>query len=112
MGQHTWFYKTKEFIEEEEEEIYEIITSDNYNSSHVHYLIREEYIDEQKQTEFHDCFRTSKREKNGEYCLDKIFSKEECDKWLKENSEYVYDLNQESLDKFWQKYPNGYIEFG
>ncbi len=63
--------------------------------------------------DYHDVFRTSKRElNNGEYTLDVIYSKQKCDKWLEDNNQTVYYMNKEYLEKFWKEFPNGVIDFG
>ena len=71
-----------------------------------------EELREENESDYHDCFRTSKKNEDGTYIEDVIFSKKECDEWLENNKETVYCLNRESLDKFWEEYPNGIIEFG
>ena len=88
MGQHTWFYKSKKL-----------------------YKDRSVSLDD-KEAPYHDCFRTFKREADGEYTRDVIYSKEECDTWLKENAATVHDLNQERVDEFWEEFPDGVIDFG
>ena len=117
MGQHTWFLKDKDIFNQEQN-IYKKL--DKYESGEIEYddtdylMLQKESMrlwDENK-TEFHDCFRTNKRETNGEYCLDIIYSLEECDKWLLDNKELIYYLNLDSIQEFWFKYPNGVIEFG
>lgn len=119
MGMHTWFYKDKTLYNEakkiyqdyldkfENDEIY----LDDLEVLQLNTRLNE--IDKLNDTEFHDVFRTNKREQNnGEYSLDVIYSKEECNKWLTENKELVHNLNKDHLDEFWNKYPNGVIDFG
>lgn len=63
-------------------------------------------------TEFYNCFRTTKREDDGSYTLDVLFSKKETYQWLEENKDNVYIINYNKLNEFWDKYPNGVIYFG
>lgn len=60
---------------------------------------------------FHDVFRTSKREID-EYLLDVIYSKKECDQWIYDNEESIWVMDKSLLDKFWETYPDGVIDFG
>ena len=131
MGLHTWFYKNKELYSEyralwerlDKHENYEIYL-DDMELLQINHRIDE--ISDLNDAAYHDAFRTSKREKeltlnlksgvveriNGEYTLDVIFSKKECDKWLIDNAEMVYSISTEYLDKFWNEFPNGVIDFG
>lgn len=117
MGQHTWFYKEKDkylkmlelYEKEEKAENYE----DGYDESDARVFYEEsEKLREENKADYHDCFRTSKRNEDRTYIDDVIFSKKECDKWLEDNKETVYYLNKELLDKFWEEHPEGVIEFG
>jgi len=62
--------------------------------------------------EFHDVFRTNKRNKDGTYINDLIYSREDCYKWLFDNKDFVYDMREKDLNEFWSKYPDGMIQFG
>ena len=117
MGQHTWFYKNKELYLKEQE-IYSKL--DKYEDGEIFLddldllaLNSEaDKINDKNDAGYHDLFRTWKRDENGYYTEDKIFSKQECDKWLEDNKDVVGDVNTESLNKFWEEYPNGVIDFG
>lgn len=121
MGLHTWF-KSDITKYRELDELYSLIDDkidykgitvsfrgENLSQQQLNYKI---YILEQEiDTEFHDCFRTSRRNEDGTYTDDIIYSKEECFKWLEDNINTVSGLNEERLNEFWNKYPNGVIEF-
>jgi hypothetical protein len=133
MGQHTWFYKDQGLREKEIELLKKIddhesdITwLDDLEIYQVEHEIKK--IRETNKTEYHDLFRTNKMYEDGTYIDDVIRSKEECNKWLEENKEtisfkYFYNETEEeeeqhrieslkSLNEFWEKYPNGFIDFG
>ncbi len=133
MGQHTWFLKNKELYEKqnrlyekldkhEEGEIY-------LDDMELHQLNHEiDTIDNQNQTEYHDVFRTNKRNTNNTYTNDVLFSKDECFKWINNPDNYVsfkhtiFDTDEQEklnkkiaiqkLNEFWDKYPDGVIYFG
>lgn len=117
MGQHTWFYKNKDKYLKMQE-LYEKATKaenyeDGYDESDAHRFHNEaNELFQENDSDYHDCFRTSKRNKDGTYTDDIIFSKEECDKWLETNKETVYHLDKEYLNRFWEEHPNGVIRFG
>ena len=85
-------------------------------------------IDEQNDTEYHDLFRTGKRNEDSTYTDDVIFSKKECFEWIDkpENcvsfKNTVFDTDEQEkinreysinkLNEFWDKYPDGVIYFG
>jgi len=122
MGLHSWFYKNNKLYNEREE---------LYNKLNKHEN-EEIYLDDIEQLQinsrigeinilnnagYHDCFRTSKKEKDGEYTLDKIYSKKDCDKWIDINISTIYFVDcqksgLEQLNKFWDEYPDGVIDFG
>jgi hypothetical protein len=42
-----------------------------------------------------------------------ITSRNDCDTWIRENAETIQWVgDMETLNKFWDEYPNGYILFG
>jgi len=91
MGQHTWFYKKKRNIR-----MTQLVVGKGTNFS-----------------EYHNLFRTTKRETDGEYCKDEINSYEEMVIWLFENRDTLYgEFRKQSLREFWKKYPEGCINFG
>jgi len=133
MGQHTWFLKSKElYLKQntlyEKLDLFENnkIYLDDIELIQLNHEIDE--IDELNNTEYHDLFRTSKRNKDGTYTDDVIFSKKECFEWLDKPENLISfkytifetdeqeKLNREfSIDKlneFWNKYPDGVIYFG
>lgn len=117
MGIHTWFYKNStlhkkrmDLLEELENHYSEAKYIEKPERQQM--LAEIEEIRETNRAEFHDCFRISKREADGTYCEDVICSKEECDRWLEQNAEFVHDLDRERVDEFWEKYPDGVIDFG
>lgn len=116
MGLHTWFYKNKElyketiFIYDKLDELEEQGSDDMILFEKYHNRLSE--IDKLNDAEYHDCFRTSKREPDGSYTTDVLYSKEECLSWLEENSDKVMDLDLMLVHQFWNKYPNGVIDFG
>jgi hypothetical protein len=115
---HTWFRSSKR-LWDEHEEVNKIL--DRHNSGEewridvdeLEYRSQELY--DKMNTEFHDVFTTIKRENDGTYCEDSIFSEKEMWEWLEENDHMVYYHNDKSrlrLKAFWKKYPDGVIEFG
>jgi hypothetical protein len=133
MGQHTWFIKNKELFLKQNE-LYEKLDAfeenkiylDNMELLQINAEIDE--IDKHNRTDYHDLFRTVKRNEDGSYTDDVIFSKEDCFKWLEinvntisfkhcywETNEQEAKYKQEALirlNKFWDEYPNGVIYFG
>jgi len=130
MGQHTWFLKDKElYLKQsklydkldlfENDEIY----LDDLELNSINYEI-DKISKENDVDDFHDVFRTSKRNSDKTYTDDVIFSRKECFNWLENNSSEIYfpgpplepDNNKKHainhLNKFWDEYPNGVIYFG
>lgn len=119
MGQHTWFEKDQKKYDEVME-IYERIDAheegitweENIDGLHA----QAETIHEENDTNYHDVFRTNKRNEDGSYTEDEIRSRKECAEWLKNNPYYhYYEDDKEmwkTLDKFWKENPNGLIYFG
>lgn len=120
MGQHTWFEKDKElFLKEDElhEKIYLFEKGEIWLDELDLYQINSEIeeIRRKNKTEYYNLFRTNKRELDGTYINDKIFSREECFKWINDKENKVTFENKEKdikqLNEFWDKYPNGVIYF-
>ena len=133
MGQHTWFLKSKELYLKQNE-LYEKLDSfeeceiylDDMELYQLNHQIDE--IDKENRAEYHDLFRTSKRNSDGTYTDDVIFSKAECFEWINNpdngvsfkntvfDSHEVEMENKEwaivELNKFWSEYPDGVIYFG
>lgn len=117
MGQHTWFYKNKDkylkMIELYEKSEKAENCEDGYDQSDAYaFEIEAEKLWEENESNYHDCFRTSKRNEDNTYIDDEIFSKKECYEWLENNKETIYSIDDESLNKFWEEHPNGVIVFG
>ena len=116
MGQHTWFYADKQYKEELDRlwnEIDILEVNETGNEEEIVSLYEEiDRIEKLVETEFHDCFRISKRTSNRSYIDDVLLSRDECMNFIFKNKEFLYHFDGESLAKFWDKYPNGYIEFG
>lgn len=120
MGQHTWFFKNgdlykemvhiHEKLEQKEEVLGELEYFDDLEVKQLEK--RSDEIWESNQSDYHDCFRTHKRESGGSYLTEVLYSKEQCDKWLIENENFLYYVNKELVDKFWDDFPNGAINFG
>ena len=119
MGQHTWFYKDRKLYEEQQE-IYDKLNAHEegeiwLESEELLQLNhREDEIYRLNEAEYHDLFRTSKRDPDGCYTTDFITSQKDCKKWLEDNKDLISieDWGYKLLDKFWNKYPNGVIDFG
>jgi hypothetical protein len=121
MGQHTWFYKDQE-LRKKELELWERLDShedgdiwlEDIEIIQINYEI--DIISKQNDADYHDLFRTDKRNKDGTYTDDIIYSKKECDQWLEENKELVRwgdeEVCRKLLNEFWEKYPKGAIDFG
>jgi hypothetical protein len=131
MGQHTWFAKSKSLYLRQME-LYEKIDSFDEGlislSDKVVAQIQQEIddIDDANEAEYHDLFRTGKRNADRTYTDDVIYSKEECFKWIETPENFVsfgFFGNDEAeaerrefalkhLNEFWDKYPDGVIYFG
>ena len=133
MGQHTWFLKSKELYLKQNE-LYDKLDKFENNEIYLDDLellqINTEIdeIDEQNDAEYHDLFRTGKRNEDSTYIDDVIFSKKECFEWIDKPENLVsfkntifetdeqekinreYSINK--LNEFWDKYPDGVIYFG
>ena len=133
MGQHTWFLKDKELYLKQNELYKKLDSFENYeiylDDLELYQLNSEiEDIDKENKADYHDLFRTSKRNVDGTYTDDVIFSSKECFEWIDKPENLVsfkntvfetdeqekvnreYSINK--LNEFWDKYPNGVIYFG
>lgn len=115
MGQHTWFKKDKtKYLKVQE--IYKKLDDAECGREYLDDLEINQLSNEadkmhnENEAPYHDLFRTNKRNEDGTYTDDVIFSKEECDKWIKDNNIIV--TYPDLLRKFWEDYPNGVIYFG
>lgn len=133
MGQHTWFLKSKELYLKQQE-LYEQLNAHEdgeiwLDSEDLYQLDSQiEDIDNQNDTEYHDLFRTGKRNPDGTYTDDVIYSREECFEWIDNPDNLVsfkhtvFDTGEQEeknrefaikhLNEFWNKYPDGVIYFG
>ncbi len=117
MGQHTWFEKDRTLYEEQEA-LYKALDAHDNGETYLDELdilainARINEIDELNNAEYHDIFRTNKRNEDGTYTEDVIYSKKECDKWLENNKHSLKEEDKHFLDEFWDKYPDGVIYFG
>ena len=133
MGQHTWFLKDKETYLKLNE-IYDKLDKhdlgeewiDDMDRYHLESESTELY--EKNQTDYHDLFRTNKRNEDRTYIEDVLYSYDETIKWIEYNKEFVsfshtiFDSPEkieenkkrcfDGLRKFWAEYPNGVIDFG
>lgn len=116
-------YDWKEYYEEMNIDNYEDFLNDQLKSNrnkinNINDLSEEQIYKSQTETsiyvngkfytmveDFHDLFRTN-------YNNTKLFSLEETLKFIKENNCSVYDYTEKRLKEFWNKYPNGVIDFG
>ncbi len=73
---------------------------------HTWFYRNEEYLKKQLDCEFHDLFRTG-------YDEDKILrSFEETMIYIKEKNCQTFENTEQELKEFFNKYPDGVIEFG
>jgi uncharacterized Zn finger protein len=133
MGQHTWFLKDKELYLKQNK-LYKKL--DSFENDEIYlddlelYQLNSEIdqIYKENKADYHDLFRTSKRNVDGTYTDDVIFSSKECFEWIDKPENLVsfkntmfetdeqervnreYSINK--LNEFWDKYPNGVIYFG
>ncbi len=133
MGQHTWFLKSRELYWKQKE-LYEKLDKFENNEIYLDDLellkINTEIdeIDENNDAEYHNLFRTAKRNEDNTYTDDLIFSRKECFEWINKSENFVsfkntvFDTDEQEkinreysikkLNEFWDKYPDGVIEFG
>lgn len=133
MGQHTRFYKDQDKYNTIQE-LYKKIESHDSGENWLHdYELRGieetiETLENEIETNYSDVFRSNKKESDGSYSIDVIYSEEACYKWIEDNKDLVSfaytifdsleDIEKykkrayEILKEFWNKYPNGCIDFG
>jgi len=73
---------------------------------HTWFYRNKEYLNKQLDCEFHDLFRI------GSYPETVLTSLDETLKFIENNNCQTYHDTEEQLKKFFNKYPNGVIEFG
>lgn len=132
MGQHTWFLKSKELYLKQKG-LYNKLDKFRKNEIYLDDLellqinAQIDEIEEQNDTEYHDVFRTGKRNEDKTYTDDVIFSKKECFEWIAKPENFVsfkstkFDTDEQEkinreysiskLNEFWDKYPDGVIYF-
>lgn len=132
MGQHTWFAKKLQLYLKETELLNKLDSFENdeiYLDDIELYQINHEIdeLNKKNNTEYHNLFRTAKRNPDGTYCDEIIISRKECFDWIKKLENKVYYTSTkfqtkdeeeirkkraiEKLKEFWNKYPNGVIYF-
>jgi hypothetical protein len=73
---------------------------------HTWFYRNKEYLNKQLDCEFHDLFRAG-------YDEDKVLtSLEETLSYIKENNCKTFEYTEKGLKEFFNKYPDGVIEFG
>lgn len=123
MGQHTWLWKDKSVYMRVKDLYDKLDDSDSgkpYIDDMEEYQINSEISKLEKENSVsmsgNNLFRTSKRDYDSDggsqYTEDRIFSLKQCRKWLIDNKEFVYDLDMDRVEKFWEEYPDGVIDFG
>lgn len=113
MGQHTWcskhikLYKACHLLDDLEE-------PDSGMPEEITSKVIEINLDLWgiSSSEYHDVFRSFKKESDDSYCEDIITSREACEAYLEENKKYIFNINKEQIDAFWDEYPSGVISFG
>ena len=126
MGQHTWFVKSKAAYLEQEE-LYERLENDYTGEFSYDLYVDINRIEKENNAEYHDLFRTGKRNSDGTYTSDTLSSLAETLDWINDPENLVtfrrtvFDTQlqklkyqEEALEKlqeFWEKYPDGLIYF-
>ena len=120
MGQHTWFAKDKNLYLKQQE-LYKRIDNNVFEKDNEIYWLYKQIDDIESEIdvtkEYHDLFRTGKRNINNSYTDDIITSKSECFDWINKDENLVYfnEMTRENvimrLNDFWETYPNGIIYF-
>lgn len=133
MGQHTWFLKDREVSNKMNELFLKLdahdegeIYLDDIELLQIETLLNS--LDETNETEYHDLFRTDKRQNDGSYIEEELTSLKQTLEWIKNPAnkvsfKRVYNNTDEEeqmyrkeaiqqIHEFWDKYPNGIIRFG
>lgn len=119
MGQHTWFYKNKDVYDKANNLWLKVDAHERgeewVDDLELCVLIKEiDKLEGSNYADYHDVFRTWKRNEDGTYTDDVITSYKEMIKWFEENSD-KHDANEKALKelkKFWDEHPDGVIDFG
>lgn len=127
MGQHTWFVKNKAAYLEQEE-LYERLENDYTGEFSYDLNVEINKLEKENKTEYHDLFRTGKRNSDGTYTSDTLSSLAETLEWISNPENLVtfrrtvFDTQMQELKyqeealikllEFWEKYPKGLIYFG
>lgn len=127
MGQHTWFVKSK-VVYLEQEELYKKLEADYTGEFSYDLQVEINKLEKENKTEYHDLFRTGKRNEDGTYTDVTLGSLVETLKYLLDPDNKVsfkrtlFDTKEvelkyqdealEKLQEFWEKYPDGLIYFG
>lgn len=115
--QNTWCYSDKKIYFKVKELYQKIYDNDNHitklNEKELNSIWKKiEHYDELIKTNFNNCFITTKRKNDGTYIDDVITSKKECIEWIENNKKYISKIDLYKVNEFWDKYPNGVIDFG
>lgn len=127
MGQHTWFVKNKAAYLEQEE-LYERLENDYTGEFSYDLNVEINKLEKENKTEYHDLFRTGKRNSDGTYTSDTLSSLADTLEWISNPDNHVtfrhtvfdtdtqetkyYEKAMVKLREFWEKYPKGLIYFG
>ena len=127
MGLHTWFVKSKAAYLEQEE-LYERLENDYTGEFSYDLYFDINKIEKENNAEYHDLFRTGKRNPDGTYTSDTLSSLTETLEWISNPENHVsfkntvFDTDEQEaeyrenaiikLKEFWEKYPEGLIYFG
>lgn len=127
MGQHTWFVKSKA-VYLEIGELYKQLEEDYTGEFSYNLQVEIDKLEEENKTEYHDLFRTGRRNEDGTYIDVTLDSLVETLKYLLDPENKVsfkrtiFDTKEvelkyqdealEKLQEFWKKYPEGLIYFG
>jgi hypothetical protein len=133
MGIHTWFLKSKELHLKYNALCDKLDAAERCDIylEHDDFIKLEqesEALRQANKTDYHDVFRTNKRNSDGTYTDDVISSREECFEWIEKPENHVHfkhtmfdtdEQEQENkkkairqLNQFWDEYPDGIIYFG
>jgi hypothetical protein len=114
--QNTWFYSDRKVFFKVKD-LY-IKLSDNeddksLSDSELNEIFKKiDYYESLISTDFHNCFITTKRNENGTHIDDIILSRQECIEWIQKNKSTITKIDSNKIEEFWDRYPNGVIDFG
>ena len=114
--QNTWFYSDRK-VYFQIKALYQELFENDQNASLSDLEVNEifnkiDYYEHLIMTDFNNCFISSKRNENGYHIDDIILSREECIEWIENNKSTISKIDLNKINQFWDKYPNGVIDFG